>query len=134
MGGAASGGGGGVRGASEIEVASASEAPQKRQNCDVGSEPPRHLGHKRSIASGAGVPRLTTRPGAMGACAVAVDGSKAGGRMVWTGARLGAFAGGLLLPLREDGTVAAKGEGGGWLVTARRWPHVTQNRKLRGLR
>ncbi len=61
-----SGGGGGVRGASEIDAASASEAPQKRQNCDVGSDPPRHRGQRRSIASAEGVPRSTTRAGAMG--------------------------------------------------------------------
>jgi hypothetical protein len=60
-------GGGGVRGASEIAGASASEAPQKRQKCDVGSEPPRHLGQRRNIASDVGAPSSTTRPGAIGA-------------------------------------------------------------------
>jgi hypothetical protein len=51
----------------------------------------------------------------MGDGAGAVDGSKAGGRMVWGGPSWAAAgAGGALLPLREEGeTVAAKGSGGG---------------------
>jgi hypothetical protein len=72
----------------------------------------------------------------MGPCAAAADGSKAGGLMVVTAASPPAgLGGGLLLPFREDGNaVGAKGTAGGWLGGARRWPHVTQNRKLRGLR
>jgi hypothetical protein len=109
------GGGGGVRGARAMEGASASEAPQKRQNCDVGSEPPRHLGQRRTIASPAGVPRSTTRAGAMGGEAAGVDGSNAGGRIVVGGPSRGAAsAGGALLPRRVDGNaVAAKARGGG---------------------
>jgi hypothetical protein len=103
---AASGGGAGVRGARAIDGASASEAPQKRQKCDDGSEPPRHLGQRRSMASAAGVPRSTTRAGAMGAGAGAA--SNAGGRMVLIGGSLpGAFAGGALLPFREKGEAVA---------------------------
>jgi hypothetical protein len=71
----------------------------------------------------------------MGACAGG-GASNAGGRMVLIGGSLpAAFAGGALLPFREEGeTVAAKGSAGGWLVGARRWPHVTQKRRLRGFR
>jgi hypothetical protein len=61
------GGGGGVRGASETDDPSESDAPQKRQNCELGSEPPRHRPQMRSIASGAGAPSSMTRDGGMGA-------------------------------------------------------------------
>ncbi|HTB79204.1 MAG TPA: hypothetical protein VK762_38435 [Polyangiaceae bacterium] len=71
-----------MRGASAMDGASEIEAPQNRQNCDVGSLPPRHLGQRRSIASEAGAPRSTTRAGAMGDCVVTGCASGAGGRIV----------------------------------------------------
>ena len=128
-----------MRGAREIEGASASEAPQKRQNCEVGSFPPRQRGQRRSIASGEGVPRSTTRAGAMGDCAVVDRGSKAGGRIVVGDTSIGRPAGGALASvgptgeLRVGGT-AANGNGGGKLGGASKCPQVTQKRKLRGLR
>ena len=55
----AGGGGGGVRGASDTDDPSASDAPQNRQNCDVGSDPPRQRAQSRSIASGAPARSIT---------------------------------------------------------------------------
>jgi hypothetical protein len=99
-----SGGGGGVRGASDTEDPSASEAPQNRQNCELGSEPPRQRAHSRSIASGALAPTSMTREGGIGGATVPAGASRAGGG---TGAgctspgggRLGAFGGAAGAPL-----------------------------------
>ena len=47
--------------------ASASDAPQNRQNWEVASEAPRQREQRRCTCGGGGVPRSTTRPGAMAA-------------------------------------------------------------------
>jgi hypothetical protein len=131
------GGGGGVLGASEIDGPSAIAAPQKRQNADDGSDPPRQRGHRRSIASAWGAPRSTTRPGAIGP-----EASGAGGRMVcaegsWASAGGDVRAAGDGPPGEtpdETGATDAATAGGGRLNGASRWPHVTQKRRLRGFR
>jgi hypothetical protein len=127
-------GGAGVRGASEIEAASAREAPQNRQNCECGSEPPRHRGQRRSIGSLAvGMPRSTTRPGAMGDAASLEGPSSAGGRMVCGGSEGESTT--RPPPARAvRGLAASSAADAALLGCARRVPHVTQKRRLRGFR
>lgn len=95
-----------VAGCSGKAWASASDAPQKRQNCEPESHAPRHRGHRRWKGWGAGTPRSITRPGAM----AGADGGGAGGAAGAAGAAATASMAGS--KLGGSGTVRDRSIGG----------------------
>ena len=95
------------------DCASASDEPQKRQNCAAPSLAPRHRGQSRCIGGASGAPSPTTRTGAIGG-GVGVGGAGAGSTN---------FGG--------SGTVRERSIGarvGPAAACARFCPHVTQKR------
>jgi hypothetical protein len=103
--------------------ASASEAPQNRQNCAVCSEAPRQREQRRCIAGAGLTPSSTTRTGAMGG-GVGVGG---GGADENRGGCSGTVRERSAVPVGPRGIAA--GTGGG--LAASRWPQVTQKRRPR---
>jgi hypothetical protein len=115
------------------DCASASEAPQKRQNCAGWSEAPRHREQTLCIAGARLDTTSTTRAGAMGEYA-GEGGGKGGGtddrREGSSAAARVRFA----VPVEGRGAPLATGGGEDAAgAAARRWPHVTQKRRPRWL-